>query len=68
MIAREIKEETIKAKTGRSTKEWDRIIDEFGSRNHTQIAKFLRENFKVSPWWSQILTNRYEWKKGLRNK
>ena len=68
MIARNLSDETIKNKTGKNSGECYKILDEFGSKNHTEDAKFLRERHKVNPWWVQILTNRYEWARGLRNK
>ena len=67
MIARNLSDETIKSKTGKSSNEWYKILDKLGEKNHTKIAKYLREEYKVNPWWSQILTNRYEWARGLRN-
>lgn len=66
-IARDIKDETVKLKTGKYSSEWYEIIDTFGNTNHTQIAKYLRKEYKLNPWWAQIITNRYEWRKGLRN-
>lgn len=66
MIARNLSDITIKNKTGKSTEQWNKIIDQFGSKNHTEIAKFLREKHKVNPWWAQTITNRYEWARGLR--
>ena len=32
------------------------------------MAKYLREVYKASPWWAQIITNRYEWERGFRDK
>lgn len=66
VVARKLADETIKNKTGKSSDRWYGIIDQFGSKNHTERARFLREKHHVSPWWAQIITNRYEWKKGLR--
>lgn len=68
MIARKLSDATVKNKTGKTTKQWEAIIDVFGSKNHTEIAKFLREKHNVSSWWAQIITNRYEWARGLRRK
>lgn len=67
MIARNLSDITIKTKTGKSTSEWEKIIDKYGSKNHTEIAKFLRERHKINSWWAQIITNRYEWARGLRS-
>ena len=70
MIARELKDATTEAKTGKSSDEWYSILDSYeeGDKNHTLMAKYLRDKFKVNPWWAQIITNRYEWSRGLRNK
>lgn len=64
--ARDIKEELIKKRTGKSSDEWYKLIDGFGTTDHTQITKILWEKFGVNPWWAQAITNRYEWKRGLR--
>ena len=70
MIARELKDATIEAKTGRYSNQWYTILDNYkeGNKNHTLMVKYLRDKFKVNPWWAQIITNRYEWKRGLRIK
>jgi len=64
----EFSEETIKAKTGKSSIEWYTIIDAFGGKEkgHTAIAKFLSMEQGLSGWWSQAITNRYGHVKGLR--
>jgi len=67
-LARAMSEEKILEKTGKPSSDWNKIIDKFGSKNHTEIAKSLREKYKVGPWWAQVLTNRWEWGKGLRTK
>lgn len=70
MIARKLKDATIKNKTGKSSEEWYSILDAYkdGDKNHTLMAKLLREKFNLNPWWAQIITNRYEWSRGLRKK
>ncbi len=67
MVARNLSDTTIKNKTGKVSQEWYKILDQFSVKNHTQMAKYLREVYKVNSWWAQILTNRYEWERGLRN-
>lgn len=67
-VARNINDETVKSKTGKYSSNWYKIIDELKTKNHTQIARFLREEYKLNPWWAQIVTNRYEWDRGLRDK
>lgn len=68
VVARNISDETVKSKTGKYSLDWYKIIDKLGSRNHTQITRFLHEEYKLNAWWAQIVTNRYEWRRGLRDK
>jgi hypothetical protein len=65
---RSISDKTVIKKTGKSSSEWYRILDSWGAQkqNHTAIARYLRDEQGVSPWWAQSLTNRYEWERGLR--
>jgi hypothetical protein len=67
MVARMLSEKTIKVKTGKFPQEWNKILDDFNNSNHTLMAKYLCEEFKINPWWAQIITNRYEWERGSRN-
>lgn len=62
-------EETVKAKTGKSSAEWYAVLDAWDgpSKGHTKMAKYLREEQGVSPWWAQAVTNRYEHERGLRD-
>ena len=68
MKARMLSEKTIKEKTGKLPKEWSKILKDFNNPDHTLMATYLREKFKVNPWWAQMITNRYEWERGLREK
>jgi len=63
-----INDEVVKAKTGKSWGEWHRILDEFGrkEKGHRLTARHLEERYGLSGWWSQVVTIRYEWDKGLR--
>jgi hypothetical protein len=65
---RGIGEETVRAKTGKSSDDWYAILDAFGApaQGHTRSAKHLRDQHGVDPWWAQTLTVRYEWERGLR--
>ena len=67
MVARMLSEKTIKVKTGKFSQEWNKILDYFNNPDHTLMVEHLREKYKVNPWWAQIITNRYEWERGLRN-
>jgi len=70
MRASKLKDATIKNKTGKSSNQWYSILDAYkkGNKNHTLMARYLRDKFKANPWWAQIITNRYEWSRDLRNK
>jgi hypothetical protein len=65
---RGISEERVIKRTGRSSDEWNALLDDWGApqKGHTASARFLREEHGVSGWWAQTITNRYEWERGLR--
>lgn len=65
---RRISEEAVKAKTGKVWGEWFTILDTWNAKEkgHTQSVKHLREHYRLSPWWAQAVTIRYEWERGLR--
>jgi hypothetical protein len=67
---RKIGDDAVLKATGKSWKEWFDILDKFDrkTKGHTQTAKYLHSEHKLSPWWSQMVTVRYEWEKGLREK
>jgi hypothetical protein len=59
---------TIKAKTGCDWKKWTDALDYVQAHEwtHTEIARYVREKFKIDGWWSQSVTVGYERIKGLR--
>ncbi len=63
-----IGDETIIAKTGKSTSEWNAILDAWDapSKGHTAIARYLSREHGVPDWWTQAVTVRYEYARGLR--
>ncbi len=65
---RAISDDVVKEKTGKSSKQWNSILDKWGSvkKGHTMTARHLRENYDLSPWWAQAITGRYEWEKGVK--
>jgi hypothetical protein len=65
---RGISDEVVRARTGKPSREWYQILDEWGAREkgHTRTAKHLVERYGLSGWWSQCVTIRYEWERGLR--
>jgi len=47
-----ISNEAVRKKTGKSTKEWNKILDKLNVKKngHTLAAKFLLNKYKLSPW------------------
>lgn len=60
--------EAIEKATGRPWAHWTRVLDRFDVRSngHKAAAKHLLVEHRASPWWSQMLTVRYELEHGLR--
>jgi hypothetical protein len=67
-VVRNIKDETVLAKTGKRWEAWYAILDAWGApeKDFTQIASHLRDAYAVSVWWSNTIANRYQWVRGLR--
>ena len=65
-----IGDEAVKAKTGKTWKEWFAILDRAGAKKmtHQEIANYLYTKQRVGPWWSQMVTVTYEQERGLRDK
>jgi hypothetical protein len=63
-------DEAVKAKTGKVWVEWFRILDRAGAKKwpHKEIAKYLYEKQRVSPWWAQMVAVGYEHERGIRQK
>ena len=61
-------DEAVKAKTGKTWKEWFAILDKAGAKkmSHQEIVKFLNSKHHVGPWWQQMVTVTYEQQSGLR--
>jgi hypothetical protein len=68
-VVRNIKDETVLAKTGKRWEDWYTILDAWRApeKDFTQIASHLRDTYAVSAWWSNIIASRYQWVRGLRN-
>ena len=58
----------VKAKTGKTWKEWFAILDKAGATRmtHQQIVKLLNTSHGVGPWWQQMVTVTYEQQRGMR--
>lgn len=62
-------DEAVKAKTGKTWKQWFAIIDKAGGKklSHQDIVKYLNTEHAVGPWWQQMVTVTYERARGLRD-
>src|SRR5262247_3618814 len=58
----------VKAKTGKTWKEWFAILDKAGARklSHKEIVSYLSNEQGVGPWWQQMVTVTYEQQTGKR--
>ncbi len=63
-------DETVRAKTGRSWKEWVATLDAIDGTSlpHRELAERLYRDFDVPGWWAQMVTVGYERIRGLRAK
>lgn len=63
-----VTDEAVKAKTGKTWKEWIRALDKEGcaARDHKGIVGVLKDEYRISPWWQQTVAVGYEQAKGLR--
>jgi hypothetical protein len=57
-----ISEATVRAKTGKTWKQWFAILDKWGAKEkiHKDIAAHLRNDLGTTAWWSQMITVEYE--------
>ena len=69
-VSPRMSEAAVKAKTGKTWKEWFAILDKAGAKemNHREIARYLSTKQGVGPWWQQMVTVTYEQARGLREK
>lgn len=61
-------DDAVKAKTGKTWKEWFTILDKAGAKKmtHQEIVKYLNTKEGVGPWWQQMVTVTYEQHIGRR--
>jgi hypothetical protein len=61
---------SIKAKTGRDWSSWFGALDKADAAklNHTQIAKYISDEYGIPGWWCQQVTVEYERVRGLRER
>ena len=65
-----IGDEAVRAKTGKTWKQWFAILDKAGAGEmaHRDIANYLHQSLDVGPWWCQMVTVEYERERGLRQR
>jgi hypothetical protein len=65
-----MKDAAVAKKTGRTWKEWVRVLDRDGAAElpHGKIAELLHDRHSVPDWWAQMVTVGYERIRGLREK
>ncbi len=61
-------DDAVKAKTGKTWKQWFAILDKAGGKklSHQEIVKYLHTDQGVGSWWQQMITVTYEQARGLR--
>ena len=61
-------DQTLQDRTGESWERWLAVLDDWGAaeRNHTEIARHLREELEVDGWWAQTIAVGYERARGMR--
>lgn len=67
-VNREIGDEALAAKTGRTWTQWLAALDADGCRamDHKSIARHVHDRYAVGDWWAQMVTVGYERLAGLR--
>lgn len=64
-----VSDEAVKAATGRTPAEWEKVLDARGAADltHGKVVALLRESGEIeSSWWMQQVANGYEKRKGKR--
>jgi hypothetical protein len=63
-----ISDEKVREKTGKTWKQWFKILDglDIKANGHRFASMTMFNKYKLNPWWSQAVTIRYEWERGLR--
>jgi hypothetical protein len=61
-----ISDDKVKTATGKDWNRWFSILDKWQAKEHghTATAKHLREKYRLSDWWAQIVTIRDEKERG----
>ncbi len=64
----QVSEGRVLVQTGRSTNHWIILLKRWGikKKGHTEAAKYLQDEYELSPWWAQMIVVRCEYRLGLR--
>lgn len=67
-ITEKLTSDALRGATGKDWPQWFAVLDAWGatSRNHTEIARHVREDHGVDGWYAQSVAVGYEQERGLR--
>ncbi|WP_367041688.1 hypothetical protein [Streptomyces sp. Je 1-332] len=67
-ITDKLSSDALREATGKDWPQWFAVLDAWGatSRNHTEIARHVREEHGVDGWYAQSVAVGYEQERGLR--
>lgn len=67
-LTRRIPDEVVAANTGRTFAEWEDVLDDWQAvtKGFNASVRFLRNEYELSSWWSNTITARYQWSRGVR--
>lgn len=67
-ITEKLSDDVLREATGKDWPQWFAALDAWGatSRNHTEIARHVREDHGVDGWYAQSVAVGYEQERGLR--
>ena len=65
---KDIKQEVLIKRTGKDYREWKKVLDKFNVKEngHKSSAEYLKNIYRVNPWWAQVIVIMYEYEKKLR--
>lgn len=65
-----MRDAAVQKATGKNWEQWFSILDSAGAKTmaHRDIAILLAKQYKVKPWWTQMVTVEYEYARGKRKK
>lgn len=67
-ITEKLSDDVLREATGKDWPQWFAVLDAWGAtaRNHTEIARHVREDHGVDGWYAQSVAVGYEQERGLR--